>query len=79
MVQTYEKTHKTLEKYIQKINLKPRIWGSCKCNNRGSVYEMKDRSSVTKMERGGVYEMDRQKKCLKMKMPLKYIKFNNTL
>ena len=34
-----------------------------------------DRPSVTEMDIGGVYEMDRQKKCLKMEMPLKWIIF----
>ena len=34
-----------------------------------------DRPSVTEMERGGVHEMDRQKKCQKMEMSLKWIKF----
>ena len=35
-----------------------------------------DRPSVTEMDRGGVYEMNKQKKCQKIKMPLKWIKFN---
>ena len=34
-----------------------------------------DRPSVTEMDIGGVYEMDRQTKCLKMEMPLKWIIF----
>ena len=35
-----------------------------------------DRTSVTEMDKGGVYEMDRQTKCQKMEMPLKWITFN---
>ena len=35
-----------------------------------------DRPSVTEMDRGGIYEMDRQTKCHKNEMPLKWIKFN---
>ena len=41
-----------------------------------------DTPSVTEMDRGlqglrGFYEMDTQKKCQKVEMPLKWIKFNN--
>ena len=34
-----------------------------------------DRPSVREMERSGFYEIDRQTKCQKMKMQLKWIKF----
>ena len=37
-----------------------------------------DRPSATEMDKGRAYEMDRQTKCQKMEMPLKWIKFNNT-
>ena len=33
-----------------------------------------DIPSATEMDRGSVYEMDRQTKCHKMEMPLKWIK-----
>ena len=38
-----------------------------------------DGPSVTEMDRGGVYEMDRQTKCQKIEMLLKWIDLNEIL